>query len=137
MKRKVSENMVNEIGFSLFQNFSFFFWSGCTGSSWLPGDFLQLWQAPHRGGFSCCRARGLRHWGFSSIFAAPGSRVRVQQLWLMGSAVPQHMGSSPTRGGTRVSCIGKQILIYCATNVCQESLDLHSSLVCLLQNNLR
>ena len=43
MKRKVSENMVNEIGFPLFQNFSFFFGLVAPG---LPGC---LWTFSHCG----------------------------------------------------------------------------------------
>ena len=39
----------------------------------------------------------------------------LQQLWLRGSVVPQHVRSSRTRGRTRVPCIGRQIPIHCTT----------------------
>ena len=47
-----------------------------------------------------------------------GSRapdVQAQQLWLTGLVVPRHVGSSQTRAGTRVPCIGRQTLNHCAT----------------------
>ena len=44
-----------------------------------------------------------------------GSRARAQQLWRSGLVVPQHVESSWTRDHTCVPCIGRQILIHCAT----------------------
>ena len=73
--------------------------------------FLQLRQAGaalHRGvrashyrGLSCCGAQ------------APDAQA--QQLWLTGLVAPRHVGSSQTRAGTRVPCIGRQTLNHCAT----------------------
>ena len=66
MKRKVSENMVNEIGFPLFQNFSFFFGlvaPGFPGCSWT---------------FSSCGKQGL-------IFVAVG-----RLLIAVASLVAEH-----------------------------------------------
>ena len=36
-------------------------------------------------------------------------------MWLTGLVAPRHVGSSQTRAQTRVPCIGRQILNYCAT----------------------
>ena len=33
----------------------------------------------------------------------------------MGFVAPRHVGSSQTRAGSRVPCIGRQILNHCAT----------------------
>ena len=68
------------------------------------------------------------NWGHSSsrctglslsrplLLRSTGSRrAGAQQLWLMGLVAPRHVGSSQTRARTRVSCIGRQILIHCAT----------------------
>ena len=49
-----------------------------------------------------------------------GSRAQAQQLWRMGSAVLQHVGSSWTRARTRDPCIGRRILNHCTT---REALD--------------
>ena len=35
---------------------------------------------------------------------------RRQELWFVGLASPQHVGSSRPRDGSRVPCIGRQIL---------------------------
>ena len=43
----------------------------------------------------------------------PGSRAQAQWSWR--SVAARHVGSSPARDRTRVSCIGKQILIRCPT----------------------
>ena len=36
-------------------------------------------------------------------------------MWLAGLVAPRHVGSSRTRDRTRVPCIGRRILIHCAT----------------------
>ena len=36
-------------------------------------------------------------------------------MWLTGLVAPQHVGSSQTRARTRVPCISRQTLNYCAT----------------------
>ena len=38
-----------------------------------------------------------------------GSWAQAQQLWCMGLVVPQHVGSSWTRDGAHVPCIGRLI----------------------------
>ena len=59
-----------------------FFIFGCTGSSRLCADFLQLCrqglrlQVPPWGGLACCGARGLGPAGFRSC-GAPGSGARL------------------------------------------------------------
>ena len=50
-----------------------------------------------------------RRTGFSSCGR------RAQSLWGMGLVAPRHVGSSPTRDGTRVPCISSRILNHCAT----------------------
>ena len=41
--------------------------------------------------------------------------VWAQQQWHVGLAAPWHVGSSQTMDQTHVLCIGRQILIHCAT----------------------
>ena len=36
--------------------------------------------------------------------------LRLQELWRMGLVVQRHVGSSQTREGTHIPCIGRQIL---------------------------
>ena len=45
----------------------------------------------------------------------PDSTARAQRLWCMDLVALWHVGSSQTRDGTRVSCIGRQILYHWAT----------------------
>ena len=67
------------------------------------------------------RSMGSRRVGFSSYVTRAkqlwlaGSRVQVQQLWLMGLVAPRHVGSSRTRAQTRVPCIGRWILNHSTT----------------------
>ena len=67
------------------------------------------------------QSTGPRHTGFSSCGTRPqqlwlaGSRAQAQPLWHTGLVALQHVGSSPTRTGTRVPCIGRWILNHCAT----------------------
>ena len=66
----------------------------CAGFSWW---LLLLWSTgSRRAGFSSCGAR-------------------AQQLWRTGLVALRHAGSSRTRAGTRVPCIGRRILNHCAT----------------------
>ena len=44
-----------------------------------------------------------------------GCRAQAQCLWHTGLVALWHVGSSRTRDGTRVSCIGKQVLYHWAT----------------------
>ena len=44
----------------------------------------------------------------------PGSRAQAQQLWSTGLAALWHVGSSPIRDGTGVSCIGRWALYHWA-----------------------
>ena len=106
----------------------FFFFFGCTGSSWLHRLFSSCseWrllsscgvQASQCSGFSCCQAQTVGHTGFSScgMWAQqlwfPGSRAQAQQLRCMGLVAPWHVGSSQIRDQTCVSCIGKWILYH-------------------------
>ena len=61
---------------------------------------------PPCGGFPCCMGFG----------------VQTQQLWLTGFVALRHVGSSRTRDRTRVSCVGRQILIHCAARESPGSL---------------
>ena len=46
----------------------------------------------------------------------------AEQWWSTGLAAPQHVDSSWTRDQTSVSCIGRQILIYCTTKEVLEAI---------------
>ena len=46
---------------------------------------------------------------------SPGSKAQIQLLWFMGLVAPQHMGSSPTKDQTYVSCTDRQILYHWST----------------------
>ena len=70
--------------------------------------------ASHCSGFSCCGAQALEHAGFSSC------GTWAQQLRRTGLVAPQHVGSSQTRDGTHVPCIGWRILNHCATRDVRE-----------------
>ena len=117
--------------FIFFTNlFIYLFIFGCVGSSLLWAGFLQLRRAgatlscgvcaSHCGGFSL-RSTGSRHMGFSSCGTQAqqlwlaGSRAQAQQLWHTGLVTPWHVGSSQTRAGTHVPCIGRRILKHCTT----------------------
>ena len=58
-------------------------------------------QAFHCGSVSCCRTEVLGR--------------QSQYLWCWSLIAPRHAGCSLSRDRTRVSCIGRQILIRCAT----------------------
>ena len=57
---------------------------------------------------------GLQACGLQQLWLAD-SRAQAQQLWHMGLVAPWHVGSSQTKDRTCVSCIGRWILIHCAT----------------------
>ena len=89
----------------------YLFTFGCVGSSFLCEGFLQLWRVGatlHRGALAS-------HYRSLSCCGAQAPDVQAQQLWLTGPVVPRHVGSSQTRAGTHVLCIGRQILNHCAT----------------------
>lgn len=82
----------------------YLFTFGCSGSSLLLGRFSSLASGATLG----CGARA-SHCKVRSI----GSRVRRrQQSRCTGLAAPRHVGSSPTRDRTRVSCSGRRILYH-------------------------
>ena len=62
-------------------------------------------QASHCSGFSCYRAQALRCVGCSCWLR--GSRAQTQELWHQGLVALWHVGSSPTRDQTHVSCIDR------------------------------
>ena len=71
----------------------------CVGFSlwWL----LLLWSTGSRcTGFSSCSTQAQQLW-------LAGSRAQAQQLWHMGLVAPRHVGSSLTRDGTHIPCIGR------------------------------
>ena len=97
---------------------------GCVGPSLLCMGFLQS-----SGGFSCCGAQALGVRAQQLWHA--GSRGQAQQLWRTVLVSPQHVGSSRTRDRTCVPCIGRWILIHCAT----REVPIHLSLTFkILQN---
>ena len=88
------------------------FISGCVGSSLPCAGCSSLWCP----GFSLrwlllLQSTGSRCVGFSSC----GSRAVECRLSSCGTRAWRHVGSSQTRAGTRVPCIGRQILNHCAT----------------------
>ena len=60
-------------------------------------------------GFSCCTTQALGSLWAQSL-QLEDSRVQTQYLWSRGLAAPQHVGSSQTRDGTHVLCMGRHIL---------------------------
>ena len=64
-------------------------------------------QASHCGGFSCCK-HGLQAHRLQQ-FQLMGSRVWAQQLGCTGLVAPRYVGSSSTRDGNCVPCIGRLI----------------------------
>ena len=102
---------------------SFFSFFGCAGSLLLRGLFSSCgkWgllfscsaQASHCSGFSCCRAWALR--ARASVGVAPGLWSTGSVVWHTGLVAPRCVGSSRTRNGIRVSCIGRWILYHWAT----------------------
>ena len=46
----------------------------------------------------------------ASLVVGTGSRAKVQQLWHQRIVAPRLVGSSQTRDGSCVPCIGRQIL---------------------------
>ena len=76
--------------------------------------------------FLLLQSTGSRHAGFSSCGTQAqelwlmGSRVRVQWLWSMGLVALWHVGSSWSRDRTPIPCVGRLILIHCATRDVQK-----------------
>ena len=99
----------------------------CAESSLLHGLFSSWgeWGLPydcgvqtsHCGGFSCWVARALGCMGFSNC--GPGLQGAGSTLWCTGLIVPWYVGSSRTRDGTHVSCIGRRILYHRAIREAQ------------------
>ena len=73
---------------------------------------LLILETSHCGGF-CFGAQAIDHLGFSSY----GSRALEHRLssCCHGLSCSRHVGCYQTRGGTSVSCIGRQILYGWAT----------------------
>ena len=70
---------------------------------------LLLWSTGSRcTGFSSCGTQAQQLWLMAST-------AQAQQLWCTGLVAPQHVGSSRTRAGTHVPCIGRRILNHCTT----------------------
>ena len=73
------------------------------------------------GGYSLLQCVGFSlwwhfSWSTGSVCAGFSScSMKAQQLWHMGLGALYHVESSWTRDWTRVSCIGRQILIHCST----------------------
>ena len=85
--------------------------------------------ASHCGGFSC-RAQALGAWasvlaeqGLSSC-GSPALEHGLSGLWRTGLVVQWHVEFSPTGDRTHVPCIGRHILLHCAT---REALSHRSS----------
>ena len=111
--------------FFFFSHFINLFTFGCIGFSLLRELFSGYGkqgplsscnaQASHDG-FCRCRAQALADFSSCSMWSQylqlPGSRAQAQQLWYMGLAVTQHVGSSRIRDPPHICCIGSQILYY-------------------------
>ena len=93
-------------------------------------------KASHSSGFSCCAARAHGCAVQALVTAARGLRSGsswAQQLWCPGLVALRHVGSSPTRDRTHVSCIGRQILHHWATREALMWTIYKKSLLGLLQ----
>ena len=99
--------------------FNFFFWL-----CWVFVAVHRLSLVVASGGYSLLHCMGFSlRWlvllqsigsrcaGFSSC----GMQAQLWLLWPSGLVAPQHVGSSRTRGQTRVPCIGRWILNHYAT----------------------
>ena len=124
----------------LFLKKIYLFSFGCIGSSLPRVGFLSCCselgllfvggaRVSHCGGFSYCRARALGVRASVVVAREPSScgawalgHVGLQQLWRMGLVAPRHVGSSQTRAGTCVPCIGRRILNHCATREVPKTL---------------
>ena len=104
-----------------FLNFVLSWFSFCWAVFSRPPGLLSrrsVW-ASQCSGLSHCRAWALGRLGVPDCnmqaqqLWLPGSRAQAQQMWPIGLVAPRHMGSSPTRDQTCVSCIiGGQILYH-------------------------
>ena len=98
--------------FFVFKWHLFFFWLIWVLLDWgLLSSFVV--QPSHCSGFSCWGG-GLEGVG-ASVVAAPRLERTGSAIVVQGLAALKHVGSSQTRGWTRVSCIGRQILYHWAT----------------------
>ena len=83
-------------------------------------------QASLHGGLPRCRAQAPACAGFSICGAwaqnlqQVDSRAEAQQQWHTGLVAPRPAGSSRTRDGTRVPCLGRKILYPWATRDAQQ-----------------
>ena len=126
------------MGVEIFRVMFFFclFSFGVLGLSCCPGS---LCSCRSSGLLSGCVALTSRGGGFSWGAPAlqspwiPDSRARAWWFWSMGPAVPWHVGSSPTRGGTCASCIGRQILYHWATGEAPYHVILNAKLCCVFR----
>ena len=82
--------------------------SSCSNQGLLSSCNVQTFYC---GGFSCCGAQALRTHRLQYLWLV-GFRVRVQYLWHMHLTAPWHLGSSWTRDGAHVPCIGRWILYH-------------------------
>ena len=58
-------------------------------------------------------------------------------MWRTGLVAPRHVGSSRTRAGTRVPCIGRRILNHCATREAPASILLQEVLAFGMSKSLQ
>ena len=105
----VAVNVQLSLSFLKKNNFIYFFMFGCTRCSVLHMGFLLLW----RKGVLFVAVHGLLSWGLLML-QSTGS-VSCGAQWLPGLVAPRHVESSRTRDGTHFLCIGRQILMQCAT----------------------
>ena len=83
-------------------------------------------QASLRGGLPRCRAQAPACAGFSICgtwaqnLQQVDSRAEAQQQWHTGLVAPRPAGSSRTRDGTRVPCLGRRILYPWVTRDAQQ-----------------
>ena len=61
-------------------------------------------------GLQACWLQQLQH--VAQSLRLPGSGAQAQWLWHTGFVAPRHVGSSWTREGTCVSCIGRRMILY-------------------------
>ena len=116
-KNPPSLRSVYFLKFMLLRIIYLFITLGCSGSLLLP------MHTSHCSGFSCYRAQALG--ARASVFAARGSEAVVHRL----SCLLHGMWDSGTRNRTHVPCIGRRLLIHCATREVPRFIYLRKILV--------
>ena len=77
--------------------------------------FVRLPLVAISGGYSCCGAQVSHCSDFSFAVEHRLWACRLQELWHTGLVAPWHVKFSHTGDQNHVPCIGRRIIIHCAT----------------------